>query len=166
MRSGIHNLLYNDVETKCLLVGYGFAAIVAKSIYQTYVLSLSEMSRVSPVEIFESFLVSKLSEDTIKELLSISIPYNIIQQALARLLDPIWEYPLFTLNGSLTLSQALLERFSSILRQFLRFYESHFDLKSSEQDSLNPQIWNDYLLLCRLQDISQLCLHVAFHSVL
>ncbi|CBK24522.2 uncharacterized protein [Blastocystis hominis] len=40
---------------------------------------------------------------------SISFPYTLIQQTFARLLDPIWNHPLFTLSSSLTFSQSIIE---------------------------------------------------------
>lgn len=175
--------MFDDVETKSLFVGYGFAAIVTKAIYHTAIRNIAEVSRASPIEIFESFLVSELSDPSelselsgfselskseMDAIASISFPYNLIQQTLARLLDPIWNHPLFTLSYSLTFSQSIIERLASILRQFKRFYESHFDLNSSNDSSLNPQIRNDYQLISRLQDICGLSLHVrlpSFHSL-
>ena len=168
--------MFDDVETKILFVGYGFAAIVTKAIYHTAIRNIADVSRASPIEIFESFLVSelpdpselselsKLSKMELDAIASISFPYTLIQQTFARLLDPIWNHPLFTLSSSLTFSQSIIERLASILRQFKRFYESHFDLNSSDDSALNPQIGNDYRLLCRLQDICDLSLHVHLHS--
>lgn len=158
--SGVRSLLLNDAETQILLVGYGFAAIVAKSVGHTAVSHLSEVSQASPVEIFELFLASGLSESELDAVASISFPYTVIQQALVRLLDPIWDYPVFTLSKSLTLSSSMIERLLSICRQFRRFYESHFDLKPDDPTGSNLQVWSDFWLVCQLQDIFGLCLHV------
>ena len=134
--------------------------MVGKGLTPTSHSSPEYLSKLLPSDVFESYIRSDLSAEEQVRLCRIEYPYDVVHQYIARLVDPIWNFPLFTTACSLTLSNTLLDRCRVGLKRIQAYLEMHYHLALPIPLTDNPVMVSAYLLVRRLIDMFGLCSHV------